>query len=68
MRLSAEDGGIIGDADDNGRVNLNDVSLMLKYVAKWNVEIDEDAADTDGDGRVNISDVSYVLKKVAGWF
>ncbi len=60
-------GAISGDTDLNGKVNLSDVSAMLKHIAKWTVDIDMDAADADKNGKVNISDVSLVLKRIAGW-
>lgn len=61
-------GGVIrGDADGNNKVNLSDASLMLKFIAKWDVVINQETADYDGNGKVNLGDVSLVLKKIAGW-
>lgn len=56
-----------GDVTDDGKVNLSDVSAMLKKVAGWDVEVPEDAADANGDGGVNLSDVSLTLQYIAGW-
>lgn len=56
-----------GDSTGDGKINLADVSLALKYVARWDVNIDLDAADVTGDGKVNLSDVSLVLKYIAKW-
>ena len=58
---------IMGDVSGDGKVNLNDVSLILKHIAEWNVEINSAAADVDGSGTVNISDASLILKKIADW-
>jgi len=58
---------IHGDADSNGKINLADVSGILKKVAKWNVTPDEDASDVNLDGKVNLADVSMILKKIAKW-
>ena len=72
MVTVAEDGTVTvsvrkGDANLDGRVNLADVSYMLKHVAKWSVDIDMEAADTDDNSKVNLSDVSRVMKSIAGW-
>ena len=56
-----------GDATDDGKINLSDAALMLKHIAKWNVEISDDASDTNSDGKVNLSDVSTILQYIAGW-
>lgn len=58
---------IFGDADGNGKVNLSDVSAMLKYIAKWDVTIDTVAADVDRNEKVNLNDVSAILKYIAKW-
>ncbi len=56
-----------GDPNRDGKKNVNDVTLMLKYIAKWDVELDEGAADVTGDGKINISDVTLLLKYIAKW-
>ena len=56
-----------GDVNGDGKVNLNDVSLILKNIAKWNVTMDADAADVNDDGKVNLNDVSLILKYIAKW-
>ena len=56
-----------GDVDGNGKINLGDVSAMLKKIAKYDVTIDEDAADVDVNGKLNLADVSMVLKYIAKW-
>jgi len=51
------------DADGNGKVDLLDVTAMLKYIAKWKgIEVDTTAADMDYNGKINLWDVSLVLK------
>jgi len=54
-----------GDANGDGKVNLSDASLMLKFIAKWKVTVDEVAADTDGNSKVTVADVSNVLRYIA---
>lgn len=57
-----------GDANGDGKINISDVSAVLKYIAKWDsIEVDSADADVTGDGKVNISDVSMLLKYIAGW-
>lgn len=60
-------GRIPGDADGDGKVKLADVSVMLKYIAKWDVEMDSSNADVTGDGKVSMTDVSLLLQYIAGW-
>ena len=56
-----------GDATGDGKVNLADVSLILKHIAKWDVTPDLGAADVTGDSKVNLADVSLILKYIAKW-
>lgn len=56
---------VYGDADTNSKTNLGDVSLILKYIAKWDVTLDTDAATVDG--KINLADVALTLKYIAGW-
>ncbi len=56
-----------GDVTGEGKINLADVSLILKYIAKWDVELNTSAADVTADGKVNLADVSLLLKYIAKW-
>lgn len=56
-----------GDVNTDTKVNLSDVSLMLKHIAGWSIELDTYAADVNDDEKINLSDVSLVLKHIAGW-
>lgn len=58
---------IYGDVDRSGRVNIADVSAMLKYISKWNIDICDSAIDLNWDGKESIADVSLLLKRLAGW-
>ena len=64
---STEPESILGDANSDSAVNIMDVTAMLQYIAKWNVQIDTDAADVVRDGTVNLSDVTLLLKYIAKW-
>ncbi len=56
-----------GDANRDGKVNVNDVTLLLKHIAKWDVVIDLNLAEVNDDGKINISDVTLILKYIAKW-
>jgi len=58
---------IAGDANSDGKINLTDVSTILKNAAKWTVDITMDAADADVSGKVNLADASTLLKYIAKW-
>ena len=59
-----------GDPNNDDHINLNDITLMLRYIAGWNLserEFDFAAADVNLDGVVNLSDVTKLLQYIAGW-
>ncbi len=67
IRLDADSAVYHGDADGDGKINLNDVSMILKCIAKWEVSPNPDAADVTGDDKVNLMDASLILKYIAKW-
>jgi len=56
-----------GDANGDGKIALSDASLVLKHIAKWDVEINESNGDANGDGKIALSDASLILKYIAKW-
>ena len=58
---------LYGDANSDGKVNNMDVALLQKYLAKWDVTLDEAAADANGDGKINNMDVALLQKYLAKW-
>lgn len=56
-----------GDVDGSGAVDGVDTSLLLQYVAGWDVDVDRAAADVDANGAVDGVDTSLLLQYVAGW-
>jgi len=56
-----------GDVNRDGKINLADVSRLLQFIAKWNVEIDGEAADVNDDGKVNLADAARILQYIAKW-
>ncbi len=69
VSVFAEDDKIaVGDLNRDGKFNLSDVTLILKYIAKWNLgdrEFFEVAGDFNSDGKVDIGDVSSYLRWIA---
>lgn len=58
---------VYGDLNRDGMVNLVDVTLLRRYVAKWDVVVYEPAADVNGSGAVDLVDVTVLRRYVAGW-
>ncbi len=60
---------LMGDANNDGKINVSDVTLMLKYIAKWQEAegMNPVYADANADGKVNVSDATLVLKLLAKW-
>ena len=57
--------GIKGDVDDNGLVNISDVTSLINYLLSQNADgINMYNADVDGDGNINISDVTSLINKL----
>ena len=56
-----------GDVNRDTKINLDDITLLLKHIAKWDVEIDTEAADVNDDGKINLDDVTLMLKYIAKW-
>ena len=57
----------LGDADNDGKVSVDDVLLIQQKIAGWDVKIDMAAADLDGDGKLSVSDALIVQQIIAGW-
>ena len=59
---------LLGDADNNGQVNVTDVTALVNIVlGKDNNEpyvYNHDAADVNEDGKVNITDVTELVNMI----
>ena len=54
-----------GDVNDNGLVDITDVTALIDYVLGGDASaINMDAADCDEDGFVNITDVTALIDYV----
>ena len=60
-----EEGGIVGDVNGDGRVNVSDVTTLVNMILGV-VQKDEARADINGDGRVNVSDVTTLINIILG--
>ena len=56
-----------GDINGDNTVNNKDASLLMQYLAGWDVAVNEQALDTNGDSSVNNKDVSLLMQYLAGW-
>lgn len=62
---SPQPGVLPGDVDNNGAVNIADVTELIDYLLSGNsAAINAAAADVDGDGHINISDVTSLIDKL----
>ena len=63
----AQDRGILGDANGDGKVNITDVTTIINYLLSGDGSaIDLSAADVDGNGTVKITDVTELINILLG--
>lgn len=65
--VTVTDSVIYGDANRDGTTSLRDVSLIIRRVAGYNVDIDTFCADVNLDDEINLKDVSLIIRNLAGW-
>ena len=58
---------VYGDLNSDKNINLLDLTVMRKHLAKWNVTVDMSAADCNADGNVNPLDLILLRKYLAKW-
>ncbi len=63
---TGSDIGLVGDANDDGKIDMKDVLTVRKYLAQMEVKIDVAKADATGDGKVDMKDVLTLRKTIAG--
>lgn len=59
------EGVLLGDANDDGRVNIDDASYIQNFLVKLNVTINELAADVNKDGKITIMDTTMIQVRLA---
>lgn len=58
---------LLGDADADGKISIDDVTCVQKYTAELELEyIDSELADVNFDGEINIEDATLIQKHTAG--
>ena len=58
--------GKLGDANGDTDINAKDATVILRYAAGLEVELNEGIADVNGDGDVNAKDATMILRYAAG--
>lgn len=54
-------GGLEGDANDDGNVNVNDITTIANYILYGNADsFNFDNADVNQDGNINVNDITEV--------
>ena len=62
---------LIGDAENDGKLNIKDATNIQKFIAglgnvwEYDNKLYNDAADFNGDGKVNVRDATAIQKKLA---
>ncbi len=63
-KLSKHGGLLRGDVDDNGVVNVTDVTTLINFMLSGNVPINYANADCDSSKSINITDVTMLINYV----
>ena len=58
---------MIGDVNGDGKINGKDATLLMKYLAEWDVTIDKSTSDVNKDGKINGKDATLLMKYLAEW-
>lgn len=62
---------LLGDVNDDGKVNLRDGMVLQRYIARWSgytaETINMAAADVNADGKVNLRDGMILQRHIAKW-
>ena len=65
IKLDIEGGGLKGDVNGDGKVNVSDVSTLINMILGI-TPTDKTRADVNGDGKVNVSDVTALINIILG--
>ena len=58
---------IDGDVNGDVKINLSDVSEIMKFIAERYNSLNMHGSDVNNDGMVNLDDVSLIMKFIAKW-
>lgn len=56
---------LIGDVDKNGVIEINDVTMLTRYLAEFIDFVDPTVSDVTGDGVVDVRDVTEIQRYLA---
>lgn len=56
---------VIGDVNNDGRVNAADASVILRYAAGITNNINRSGSDANSDEKINVADAVTILKTIA---
>ena len=56
-------GGLEGDANDDGEVNVADVDFVIERIGEA-LNDSNKAADVNTDGDINVADVDYIIERI----
>ena len=59
---------LLGDANNDGKVDVADVLIILQYSAGWDVTVNTVKADVTGDGTIGLSDALKILQDCMGGY
>ena len=65
-KIEEEPAGLWGDANDNGKVNLQDAIMILKAANGHDIAINRKLSDVTGEGQVKLNDAILVLQRANG--
>jgi len=66
MTLTVLDEYLAGDVNNDGIVDAKDVTALRRYLAGWDITVQEASADMSGDGVVDAKDVTLLRRQLAG--
>ena len=46
---------------------MKDQAMLMQWINKWNVDINEEAYDINSDGKVNMKDYALLQQLINGW-
>ena len=58
---------LLGDVNDDGKVSLADLVLLLRYINGWEVTINTTNADMNTDNKVALADLVLLLRQINRW-
>ena len=64
INVTVPAGGMMGDVDDNGIVNISDAITLINYLLGGEISINEQNSDLNGDGEINITDAIALINQL----